>query len=156
MHVPGHAIRIKLHVEHALGDDPAIPRTGQARILDGMLEIEEHAGLVAFVALVYQHGAPFQEIAVSFQRQVDHCIEQWVPGTHERGQRLTLRRNQRFLEGDALVARQNRLAETNQTVSIPNERGNVGDLVASNLALLGRAAQAFKRFAKERLDVVRL
>ena len=156
MHVPGHTVRVELDVEHALGDDAAIPRARQARILDVVLQIEEHAGPVALVALVDQHGAALQEIAVPLQRQVDHRIEQWVPGTHERRQGLALRRHQRFLERDALVARQHRLADADQTVPIPNRRGNVGDLVAPGLALLRGAAQALERFAEERLDVVRL
>ena len=82
MHMAGHAIRIQFHVQHALGDDPAIPRTRQARILDRVLKKEEHARLIAFVTLVDQHRAPFQEIPVPFQRQVDDRIQQWVPGTH--------------------------------------------------------------------------
>ena len=70
------------------------PRPRRARILDGVLQIEEHVGPVALVALVDQHGAALQEIAVPFQCQIDHRIEQWVPGTHERRQGLALRRNQ--------------------------------------------------------------
>ena len=132
------------------------PRPRQARILDCVLQIEEHAGPVAFVTLVDQRGAPLQEIAVSFQRQVDHRIKQWVPGTHERCQGLALRRNQRLIEGDSLVAWQHRFADADQPVPIPNRRRNVGDLVAPRLALLSGTAEALKRFAEEGLDVVRL
>ena len=133
----GHAIRIKFHVQHALGDDPTVPRARQARILDRVLKKEEHARLIAFVTLVDQHSAPFQEIPVSFQRQVDDRIQQWVPGTHKRRQLVPLGRHQRFLEGDALVPGKDRFPNTNQSISIPNGCGNVGDLVATSLTLLG-------------------
>ena len=108
----GHAIRIQFHVQHALGDDPTIPRARQARILDRVLQKEEHARIVALVPLVDQHCAPFQEIPVSFQRQVDDRIQQGVPGTHKRRQRLSLGRHQGFLEGDALVPAKDRVSNT--------------------------------------------
>ena len=151
-----HAVRIELYVEHALGDDPAIPRARQARILDGVLQIEKHARLAAVATLVDQHRAPFQQVAVSFQRQVDDRIQQWVPGTHERRQRLPLRRRQGLLEGDALVAAEDRSRHAHQAVPVPNGRGNVGDLVTAGLTLPGGTAQAAKRLVEERLDVVRL
>ena len=132
------------------------PDPRRARILDGVLQVEEHAWPVTPIALVDQHRAPLQEITLSFQCQVNHRIEQWVPGTDERRQGLALRCNQRLLEGDALVARQYRLADADQSVSIPDRRRNVGDLVAPRLALLRGTAEALERFAEERLDVVRL
>ena len=67
-----------------------------------------------------------------------------------------MRRDQRLLEGDALVARQHRFTDADQAVPIPNRRGNVGDLVAPSLTLFRGAAQSLERFAEERLDVVRL
>ena len=79
-----------------------------------------------------------------------------MPGTDERGQRLPLRRDQRLLEGDALVARQDRLADADQAVAVAHRRRDVRDLVAARLALLGRAAEPLERLEEERLDVVRL
>jgi hypothetical protein len=43
---------------------------------------------------------------VAFKRQVDGGVEQRVARANEGGERLALRRDQGFLEGDALVARQ--------------------------------------------------
>ena len=65
-------------------------------------------------------------------------VEQRMARTDEGGQRLALRRDQRLLEGDALVARQHRLADADQAVAVADRRRDVGDLVAARLALLGR------------------
>jgi hypothetical protein len=70
-----------------------------------VLQVEEHARRRARIALVYQHGAPAQEIAVAFERQVERGVEQRVAGTDEGREGLALRRNEGFLEGDALVMR---------------------------------------------------
>ena len=49
------------------------------------------------------------------QRQVDHGIKQRMSRAYERRQRLPLGCDQRFLESDALVAWQHRLADTDQS-----------------------------------------
>ena len=93
---------------------------------------------------------------MAFEREVDDRVEQRMTRADEGGQRLALRRDQRLLEGDALVARQHRLADADQAVAVAHRRRDVGDLVAARLALLGRAAQALERLEEEGLDVVRL
>ena len=50
-------VGVELDVEHPLGDDAALADAGQARVLDRVLEVEEHARLVSRVALVHQHRA---------------------------------------------------------------------------------------------------
>lgn len=74
--VPRHAGGVEFHVHHTPGDHPALPGARQAGILDGVLEIEQHTRLDAVVTIVHQHGAPFQQVAVAFQRQVDDGVEQ--------------------------------------------------------------------------------
>ena len=69
-------------------------------------------------------------------------IEQRMAGADEGGQRLALRRDQRLLEGDALVARQHRLADADQAVAVAHRRRDVGDLVAARLALAWRCRRA--------------
>jgi hypothetical protein len=59
------------------------------------------------------------------------------PGQTKGGQGLALRRHQRLLEGDALVARQHRFANTDEAVAVAHRRRHVGDLEAARLALLG-------------------
>src|SRR5881628_3133540 len=102
-----------------------------------MIEVKEHAGLIACVALVHQRSASPQEIAVAFQGEVDCGIQQWVAGTYECSEHLALRRDKGFLEDDALVAREHWLADTDQTVAVTHRRGYVGHFVPARLPLLG-------------------
>src|SRR5439155_1720806 len=71
-------------------------------------------------------------------------------------QRLASWRNQRLLEGDALVARQHRLAKAGQSVAIADRRRDVRHFVAARFSLLRRAAKSLERLEEERLDVVGL
>ena len=75
---------------------------------------------------------------MALEREVDRRVEQRMARADEGGQRLALRRDQRLLEGDALVARQHRLADADQAVAVAHRRRDVGDLVAARLALAGR------------------
>ena len=93
---------------------------------------------------------------MALEGEVDDRVEQRMARADEGGQRLALRRDQRLLEGDALVAGQHRLADADQAVAVADRGRDVGDLVAARLALLGRAAEAPERLEEERLDVVRL
>jgi hypothetical protein len=68
---------------------------------------------------------------VALQRQVEHRVEQRVPGADEGRQGLARGRDQGLLEGDALVARQHRLADADQAVAVAHRGGDVGDLVAA-------------------------
>ena len=79
-----------------------------------------------------------------------------MAGADERRQRLPWRRYQVLLEGDALVARQDGLAEADQSIAIAHWCRNMGDLVAARFALLHRAAEALEGFEEEGFDIVRL
>ena len=79
-----------------------------------------------------------------------------MAGADEGRQRLALRRDERLLEGDALVARQDGLAEADQSVPVAHRRRNMGDLVAPGFALLDRAAEAFEGLEEEGLDIMGL
>ena len=61
--VAGHAVVAELDVQHPLGDDAPRAPPGDAPILQGMLDGEEHAGRRAGVALVDEDGAALQQIA---------------------------------------------------------------------------------------------
>ena len=128
-------VGVHLDVEHAPRDGAALARRQQARVLDGVLEVEEHARARAGVALVHQHRAALQEIAVALEREVERGVEQRVARADEGRERLALRRDQVLLEGDALVARQHRIARADLAVAVAHRRGHVGDLVAARLAL---------------------
>ena len=45
MHVARGAVGVEFDIEHALGDDAAITRACEARILNRMFEIEQHTRL---------------------------------------------------------------------------------------------------------------
>ena len=97
------------------------------------------------VALVHQHRAALEQIAVAFQGEVDGRSRAADGPGRRRRPAAGLRRDQRLLEGDALVARQHRLADADQAVAVAHRGRDVGDLVAARLALLGRCRPAAGR-----------
>src|SRR5262245_37823159 len=79
-----------------------------------------------------------------------------MAGTDKGREGLALRRNEGFLEGDALVARQHWLTDADEAVAVADGRWHMGDLIAARLPLAGRPPELLEGFEKERLDVVRL
>ena len=136
LEVPGDAVGVHLDVEHPLGDDPALAGAGDAGVLDGVLQIEQHAGSVPASRSSTSTAPRRSRSRCRSSDEIDRRIEQRMAGTDECRQRLALWRNQRLLEGDALVSRQHRLADADQAVTIAHRRGNVRHLVAARLALL--------------------
>ena len=89
--VAGVPLGVHLDVEHPPARSRgARPSGSEARILDGVLEVEEHARARARVALVHQHRAAPQQVAVALEGQVEDGVEQRVAGADEGGQRLAL------------------------------------------------------------------
>ena len=127
---------VELDIEHPLGDGAALAQARAARVLDRMLEIEQHARPSIVVALVDQHGAALQEVAVALESKVDDSVEQRMTRADEGGQRLARRRHTRFLEGDALVAGQHRFADANQAVSVAHRGRDTRHLITTRPALL--------------------
>ncbi|GBD26511.1 hypothetical protein HRbin30_01843 [bacterium HR30] len=64
--------------------------------------------------------------------------------------------NEVFLEGDALVPREDGLAGADEPVAVADRRRHVGYLVPSRLPLAHATAKPLERLEEERLDVVRL
>ena len=145
-----------LDIEHPLGDDPPLTHASQARVLDGVLQIEQHSWCGAWVALVDQHGAAFEQVAIALQGEVDDGIKQRMAGADEGGERLALGRDQGLLEGDTLVARQYRFADADEAVAVAHRGGDMADLIAAGLTLFGGAAEPLECLMEEGLDVVRL
>jgi hypothetical protein len=154
--VPCLACFIQLDVEHTSrhGTSLAGPRRG--RVLDGVLQVEQHAGGVARIALVHEHAAAAEQVAVAFQGEVERRVEQRVARADKCGERLALRRDERLFEGDALVARQYRLPYPNEPIAIAHRRRDMRHLVPPGLALADRSAELLERFEEERLDIVGL
>ena len=88
------AVAIHFDVKHALGDDAPLTGRSQARVLNRVLDVEQHARPGAAIALVHEHRAAFQQITVALKGEVDDRIEQRMPRTDERCERLALRRHQ--------------------------------------------------------------
>ena len=88
-----HAVVVELDVEHPLRDDAPIAGTGDADVLQGVLDGEEHTGRCARVALVDEDRAALQQVAVTFQDQVDDGVEQRMacPGGATSGFSNTIR-----------------------------------------------------------------
>ena len=132
-----HAVVVELDVEHPLRDDTPIAGTGDAGVLQGVLDGEEHTGRRAMVALVDEDRAALQQVAVTFQDQVDDGVEQRMgPGRRQ--------------------TKAAKLAGPDQPVAVPDQGRNVRHLVAARFTLAGRAAELPERLAEERFDVVRL
>src|SRR3989442_243864 len=146
---------VDLDVEHPLGVHSMFAKPRQACVLNGVLEIEEHPRLYPRITLVHQHGPSAQQITMPLDHEIERGVEQRVAGADEGGQRLALRRDEWLLEHDALVARQHRLADADQTVTVAHWGGHVRDLVAARLALPYRATKPLEGFEEEGLDVVR-
>ena len=70
--------------------------------------------------------------------------------------RLSCRRYQRFFEGNAFISRQDRLADTDQAVTVTHGGWNMGNLITSRLALLDRSPHAMERLMKKRLNIMGL
>src|SRR5207247_3612893 len=79
-----------------------------------------------------------------------------MAGTDEGGQGLAVHGDQRFLEGDALVARQHGLSCADLAVTTTNDGWHVRDLVAPGFALAHAPAQELERRQEEVRDDVRL
>src|SRR5207249_9051680 len=79
-----------------------------------------------------------------------------VAGADKSREGLALRCNERLLEGDALVARQDWFADADEAVAVANRRRHMGNLIATRLPLAGRPTELFEGFEKGRFDVMRL
>jgi len=87
---------------------------------------------------------------MAFERQVERGIEQRMARAEEGGQRLAVRRDQRFLKDDALVTWQHRFAQSDQAVAVAHRRGDVGNFIAARLALAYGAAELGEGFEEEK------
>jgi hypothetical protein len=125
-------------------------------VLDDVLQVEEHPWRFARIALVHQHGAAAQQVAVAFEGEGERRVEQRVARADECGERLALWCDEGLLEDDALVARQYRLPYPNEPIAIAHRRRDVGDLVPPGLPLADRSAELLERFEEEGLDIVGL
>ncbi len=75
MHVARRPVGVEFDVEHPPGDDPALARAREAGVLDRMLDIEQHARLGPEIALVHQHRASLEQVAMAFKGEVDDQVE---------------------------------------------------------------------------------
>ena len=152
----GIACGIDFDVEHALGDDSPLASAGDARILDGVLQIEKDArsrpGSRSSTRTVPRRRRSRCRSSV---RSIVASSRGW-PGTDKGGQWLPLGCDQSLLKRDALIARQYRLTDPDQPIAVSHEGRDVGDLVAPRLTLLRSAAEPLERFEKEGFDVVGL
>ena len=132
------------------------PAGRQARVLDRVLKVEEHAGTSAGVTLVHEYGPAPQHVGMALEREVNDRVEQGMPRTDKGRQRLPRWRDECLLKRDAFIPRQDRPADTDQAVAGAHRCRDVGDLVATGFPLPDRPAEPLKRVLKERFDVMRL
>lgn len=88
------AVGAQLGIQHLPRNRPPLTALPEAGILDRVFEVEQHPRRCAGVALVNQHGAAPQQVAVALQHQVERSIQQWVARAEKRSQWLALGREQ--------------------------------------------------------------
>ena len=137
---------------HPLGNDAAIPGSVDPGVLDGVFEVEQRSGLVAFVRVIDQDRTAFQQVAVPLDDEVERGIEQRMAWADEGRQWLAGNADKGLLEGDPLVALQDGLAAADLPVAVADYGRNMLDLVAVRLAFVNRAAEQLERFEEERGD----
>jgi hypothetical protein len=147
--MPSGAAGIKLDIEHALGDDAAVARAGDAGILDGVLQIENDARVYAGIALVDQYGAATEQVPIALQREINTGVKQGMAGAYKSSQRLALGIDERLLKGNALITRKHGLSDADEAVTIADQRRNMRDFVTAGLALLDCSSEPLKSFKKE-------
>ncbi|GBD06134.1 hypothetical protein HRbin20_01736 [bacterium HR20] len=91
-----------------------------------------------------------------FEDKINDGIEQGMSGANERGERFARKGDKFFFEGDALVAVQDGLADSDEPVPLADSSGHMRDFVATWFALVNRSAKLAECLQEERFDVVRL
>jgi len=90
------AFGVEFDVEHTSGNDAAFACVGQARILNGMFDVEKHTRPSAGVSFIHQDSAPLHKITLTLQDQIDNRIQKWMAGANKGGKRLSRWRHQRL------------------------------------------------------------
>src|SRR6516164_1161776 len=98
-----------------------------------MFEIDEKTRLGTGVRLVHQHAPLLQQRLETLQYYVHFCIENWMAGGNKL--RLRLAGDQRFFECDAGVPIEHRIASTNETVALLQDRWHSEDFKPPLFAL---------------------
>src|SRR5436190_7650645 len=75
MEVPGVAIDVELHVKHAFRDDATITGPRYARVLNGVLKVEQHTRSHTGITLGHQYGASAEQVSVPLEGQVNHGVK---------------------------------------------------------------------------------
>ena len=99
-----------------------------ARVLDGMLQIEQSAYLFTGVMGINQDRSLPQQAAITFQNQVRHRVHERVPWADELCHRLPGQVDGLFVERDALVARQYGTAQL--PAAVADDGRHMGNLPA--------------------------
>src|SRR2546421_12426806 len=123
---------IQLNKLHLARDHAAITGAVGASILNGVLQIHQRPRLFARIVGIYQHRPSLEEIPVALQHEINSGVEEGMAGAEEDSKRLAGHRDQRFLEGDTLIAWQHRLTRADLAVTGANDSGYVGDLIPSS------------------------
>src|ERR1700686_2141866 len=105
-----------------------LTRWQEARILNCVLKSEQHTRASAEVALINQHSAALQKIAMTLEREIKNGVQQLVSGADEVRESLTRLCDQIFLEGDAFIARKYWIARPDLTVAIAHRSWHMRDL----------------------------
>jgi hypothetical protein len=103
MKMAGLSVEGHLDIKGAARDGAAFTGWKEAGILYGVFEEEQDAGVCSGVAFVDQDSAALEEVSVPFEREVEDCVKQRVPGTNECRQRLSWGRDEVLFEYDSFV-----------------------------------------------------
>src|SRR5581483_7852940 len=143
------ARRIDLDELQLTGNDASVAGAIGPRVLDGVLEIEQHTRGIAVIVGIDQDRSILQEVAIAFEDEIDRSVEQGVARAHERRERLPGNADEVLLEGDPLVALEDRFPDAHEAVAASDDRRHVGDLESTGLPLPDRAAEQAEGFDEE-------
>ena len=155
----GAAIGKQLYKMDLLGDHSLSTIVQNHTVLNTVFDIEQQTGLVAVVAVIYEHSASLEQIGVSLPRQVNGGLQQRMAGTNQFGGRQSGKITSALVKADSLVPLQDRLAKAHLHIPIAHGEGHGGDLVPAGFprAYLPtyRAESLYKKgFDKMRLQLV--
>jgi hypothetical protein len=148
------ALPVRLNELKPLGNDELASAAGDPAILNGVLQVKQRADILAIVRFIDKHGAAFHQVAVAFERQIHHSVEQSMAGAEKRGHGWPARLI--FVEANPLVALQHRLHAADLVVALADRSGDAGDLVIAGLAPVDLPARMAEGFEEEAFDVMRL
>ena len=150
------AITRQFDIEEPPGDFTGSARRGGRAVLDGVFQCDEDPHLGAVVTVVDEDGSLAKQVTMLLDDEIDGGIKQAVARTDERCGDQSVAGQAGLVERDPFILGLDGLPGTDGAVAGPDRLRDVGDLVATGLALSCATTQSGEGFQEEVADVVGL